>query len=72
MNRAIEQQFISPLDKKKLSERDVCTKYITPALVNAGWDTDTQLREEFSLTSGRVIVRGQLHTRAKRKRAGVI
>jgi type I restriction enzyme, R subunit len=44
--------------KKLLSERDICTKYITPALADAGWDLQTQLREEVALTSGRVIVKG--------------
>jgi type I restriction enzyme R subunit len=57
------------MGKKKLSERDICTKYITPALVSSGWDIHLQMREEFALTNGRVIVRGQLHTRAKNKRA---
>lgn len=57
------------MDKKKLTERDICTKYITPAIEKAGWDTHIQLREEFPLTNGRIIVRGQLHTRAKNKRA---
>ena len=58
--------------KKDLSERDICTKYITPALENAGWDTITQILEEYSLTKGRVIVRGKLHTRAKNKRADYV
>ncbi len=53
----------------KLSERDICTKFITPAIEKAGWDILTQVREEFSLTNGRIIVRGKLHTRAKNKRA---
>jgi len=43
------------MDKKQLSERDICTKYITPALEQAGWDIATQIREEFSLTRGRVV-----------------
>jgi type I restriction enzyme R subunit len=60
------------MNKKKLSERDICTKFITPALEKAGWDTLTQVREEFSLTKGRIIVRGQLHTRAKNKRADYV
>ena len=34
------------LDKKSLSERDICTKFITPALRNAGWDEMLQIREE--------------------------
>jgi type I restriction enzyme, R subunit len=60
------------INKKDLSERDICTKYITPALEKAGWDINAQIREEYSLTNGRVIVRGQLHTRAKRKRADYV
>ncbi|WP_297745423.1 EcoAI/FtnUII family type I restriction enzme subunit R [Nitrosomonas sp.] len=60
------------MNKKQLSERDICTKYITPALEKAGWDVTTQVREEFSLTNGRIIVRGKLHTRAKRKRADYV
>ncbi|WP_406826861.1 EcoAI/FtnUII family type I restriction enzme subunit R [Pedobacter sp. KACC 23697] len=55
--------------KKGLTERDICSKYITPALIKSGWDLHTQIREEFPLTDGRIIVRGQLHTRAKNKRA---
>ena len=60
------------MNKKQLSERDICTKYITPALEKAGWDVTTQIREEFPLTNGRIIVRGKLHTRAKRKRADYV
>ena len=60
------------MNKKQLSERDICTKYITPALERAGWDIGTQIREEFPLTRGRIIVRGKLHTRAKQKRADYV
>ncbi|MDP3177818.1 MAG: type I restriction endonuclease subunit R, partial [Spirochaetaceae bacterium] len=60
------------MDKKGLSERDICTKYITPALEKAGWDSLLQVREELSLTAGRVIVRGKLHSRAKNKRADYV
>ena len=59
-------------DKKSLSERDICTKYITPAITAAGWDLHTQIREEVSFTKGRVIVRGKLHTRGEQKRADYI
>ena len=58
--------------KKSLSERDICTKYITPALVRAGWDLHSQIREEVSFTKGRIIVRGKLHTRGEQKRADYI
>ncbi|MEY2116215.1 EcoAI/FtnUII family type I restriction enzme subunit R [Rhodanobacter sp. FW106-PBR-R2A-1-13] len=56
----------------KLSERDVCTKFITPALVAAGWDVQTQIREEVGFTKGRIIVRGRLVTRGKAKRADYV
>ncbi|ADL54425.1 EcoAI/FtnUII family type I restriction enzme subunit R [Gallionella capsiferriformans] len=59
-------------DNKKLSERDICTKYITPAVIQAGWDLFTQIREEVSFTKGRIIVRGKLHTRGELKRADYI
>jgi len=57
---------------KSFSERDICTKYITPAIVNAGWDSLSQIREEVSFTKGRIIVRGKLHTRGEQKRADYI
>ena len=61
------------LNKKILSERDICTKFITPAIVDiAGWDRDTQIREEVSLTKGRILVRGKLHTRGEKKRADYV
>ena len=60
------------MDKTKLSERDICTKFITPALRRAGWDEMTQIREEVSFTKGRIIVRGKLVSRGKAKRADYI
>jgi type I restriction enzyme, R subunit len=60
------------MDKRQLSERDICTKFITPALRQAGWDEMSQLREEVSFTKGRIIVRGKLVTRGKAKRADYI
>jgi type I site-specific restriction endonuclease len=60
------------MNKKELSERDICTKFITPALRAVGWDEITQLREEVSFTKGRIIVRGKLVTRGKAKRADYI
>jgi type I restriction enzyme R subunit len=60
------------MNKKELSERDICTKFITPAVKQSGWDEMTQLREEVSFTKGRIIVRGKLVTRGKGKRADYI
>ena len=60
------------MDKKSLSERDICTKFITPALRRTGWDEMAQIREEVSFTKGRIIVRGKLVSRGKGKRADYI
>ncbi len=57
------------MDKRGLSERGICTKFITPALRRAGWDEMLQIREEVSFTRGRIIVRGKLVTRGQAKRA---
>ena len=58
--------------KKDLSERDICTKYIQPALEKAGWNPHTQIREEVLFTDGRIYVKGNLTSRGKRKRADYI
>ena len=47
------------MDKKKLSESDICDKFIRPAMERAGWDGMGQIFREFSLRAGRVIVRGR-------------
>jgi type I restriction enzyme R subunit len=60
------------VDKRGLSERDICTKFITPALRQAGWDEMSQIREEVSFTKGRIIVRGKLVARGQAKRADYI
>lgn len=60
------------MNKKELTERDICTKFINPAIEKAGWDMKRQVREEVSFTDGRIIVQGKLYTRGKRKRADYI
>ncbi|MFC3803822.1 EcoAI/FtnUII family type I restriction enzme subunit R [Cohnella sp. GCM10012308] len=60
------------MTKHDLSERDICTKYITPAVVGAGWDLQKQIREEVSFTDGRIIVRKKVVTRGEKKRADYI
>ncbi|WP_430428749.1 EcoAI/FtnUII family type I restriction enzme subunit R [Parasphingorhabdus sp.] len=52
------------LDKYQLTERDICTKFITPAIQGSGW-AQNQFREEVSLTAGRVVVRKNLAARLK-------
>jgi type I restriction enzyme R subunit len=60
------------MNKQTLSERDICTKYITPALEQAGWDRYTQFLEEVSFTAGKIYVRGKVTARGKGKRADYI
>ncbi len=60
------------MNKKDLSERDICSKFITPALHKAGWDEMLQVREEVGFTKGRIIVRGKLVARGQAKRADYI
>ena len=55
------------MNKKDLTERDICTKFIAPAIEQAGWDVVSQVREEVFFTKGRIIVRGKLVTRGKGK-----
>ena len=59
-------------NKKNLSERDICTKFITPALQKAGWDLHKQILEEVFFTDGKIYVRGKLTARGERKRADYI
>ena len=56
------------MNKKSLSERDICTKFITPSILKAGWE-QSQIREEVKLTDGRVMVRGKLAARIKNPEA---
>lgn len=60
------------MNKKDLTERDICTKFINPAIQSSGWNIRTQVREEVSFTDGRIIVQGKLYTRGKKKRADYI
>ena len=60
------------MGKTRLSESDVCAKFITPALHQAGWDEATQIRREVSFTKGRIIVRGKLVSRGTGKRADYV
>lgn len=47
-------------DKKSLSEMDIRTKFITPAIISAGWSSFSQMREEYKVTNGRIIARGKI------------
>ena len=57
---------------KNLSEQDITTKFILPALQKADWNSDTQIREQYSFTAGRIVVRGQTVKRGEQKRVDVL
>jgi type I restriction enzyme R subunit len=59
-------------NKKDLSERDICTQFILPALVKSGWNVEKQIREEVFFTDGRIFVKGHKTARGERKRADFI
>ena len=63
---------ISMISKKELSERDIVTKYIIPAIEKAGFNKQSQIREEVSFTNGRIFVKGKKTKRGERKRADII
>lgn len=58
--------------KKELSERDICTQFILPALIKSGWNLEKQIREEVYLTNGRIFVKGNKTARGERKRADFV
>ncbi len=60
------------IDKKTLSEQDICTKFITPAIEKSGWDKITQVLQEVTFTDGKIYVRGKLTARGTKKRADYI
>jgi type I restriction enzyme R subunit len=60
------------MNKKVLSETDICSKFITPAVTASGWDEMTQVRREIPFTAGRIIVRGKMVSRGQRLRADYI
>lgn len=60
------------IDKKVLSETDIITKFLLPAVKKAGWDDMTQIRQEVKLRDGKVIVRGMAAARKTVKSADIV
>lgn len=54
------------MDFRFLTEQETRTQFITPAIVQAGWCVQTQVREEYALTDGTITVRGNMSSRLKR------
>lgn len=60
------------MDKKSLTEQDICSKYILPAITDSGWDLKHQIREQVTFTAGKITVRGKTVSRGDQKRADII
>lgn len=60
------------MDKKQLTEADIISKYILPAITDAGWDTMTQIRQEVRLRDGKLIVRGQIGISKRVRSADIV
>ncbi|MEZ7518335.1 EcoAI/FtnUII family type I restriction enzme subunit R [Psychrobacter sp. NPDC078370] len=60
------------MNKLELSETDIISKFILPAIKSSGWDDMTQIREEVKLRDGKVIVRGQMAVRKTVKSADIV
>lgn len=60
------------MDKKSLSEQDICSKYVLPVIINSGWDLLSQIREQVTFTAGRIQIFGKTVTRGEKKRADFI
>ncbi|GGJ75489.1 hypothetical protein GCM10007111_41290 [Virgibacillus kapii] len=60
------------MGKRHLSEEDIKARYITPAITGVGWDIKKQVRLEYAFTAGRIILRGNVTARGKRKRADYV
>lgn len=58
---------MDPTEKKELTEIDICDLFITPAIKGAGWDQLTQIRREYPISPGPIVVRGNLSSRNKKK-----
>lgn len=68
----IGEESHKSMDKRSLTERDICTKFILPAVKQSGWDTMLQVREEVFFTKGRITVRGKLVARGSAKKADFV
>ncbi|MEN9017707.1 MAG: DEAD/DEAH box helicase family protein [Hellea sp.] len=63
---------MTQINKKLLSETDIITKFIMPAILQSGWDDLTQIRQEVKLRDGKVVVRGMAAARKTVKSADIV
>lgn len=55
------------MDKKLLTETEIRSRYITPAIQDSGWDIQDVREEFYYFTQGRIVVRGKKSFRKDRK-----
>ncbi|WDB73716.1 DEAD/DEAH box helicase family protein [Escherichia albertii] len=63
---------MAELNLSNLTEADIITKCVMPAILDAGWDNTTQIRQEVKLRDGKVIVRGKVAARRTVKSADIV
>ncbi|RZN43258.1 DEAD/DEAH box helicase [Escherichia sp. E2593] len=63
---------MAELNLSNLTEADIITKCVMPAILNAGWDNTAQIRQEVKLRDGKVIVRGKVAARRTVKSADIV
>ena len=60
------------IDKKTLKEQEICSKFVTPALTQVGWDLLSQIREQYTITKGQVLIEGSYYARGSPKFADYV
>ncbi|EHS90974.1 MULTISPECIES: EcoAI/FtnUII family type I restriction enzme subunit R [Klebsiella] len=63
---------MADLNLSTLTEADIITKRVMPAILDAGWSDTTQIRQEVKLRDGKVIVRGKVAARRTVKSADIV
>lgn len=63
---------MADLNLSTLTEADIITKRVMPAILDAGWNDTTQIRQEVKLRDGKVIVRGKVAARRTVKSADIV
>jgi hypothetical protein len=59
------------MDQRSLTEHDICTKSILPAVKRVGWDEMVRVWEEVYFTKSRTIVRCKLMASCDQLEAGL-
>ena len=58
-------QTTAPMDKRRLTEQEIRSRYIRPAIISAGWQA-ADVAEEHFFTDGRIQLAGESSSRGER------